>query len=54
MPGRYGWVGGTGTSAYVTPSTGTIAIMLTQVNVEGPESAGPLKDFWAYSAGEHR
>jgi len=29
VPGRYGWVGGTGTAAYVTPWTGTIAVWLT-------------------------
>jgi CubicO group peptidase (beta-lactamase class C family) len=26
--GRYGWVGGTGTSAHITPSTGRISILL--------------------------
>ncbi|GAB3873544.1 serine hydrolase domain-containing protein [Kibdelosporangium lantanae] len=54
VPGRYGWVGGTGTSAYVTPSTGSIAILLTQVGVESPEATALLTDFWTYSAGEHR
>ena len=34
--GRYGWVGGTGTSAHITPSTGTVAILLTQVAADGP------------------
>src|SRR6266545_1129386 len=34
--GRYGWVGGTGTTAHVAPSTGTIAILFTQVQMSGP------------------
>jgi CubicO group peptidase (beta-lactamase class C family) len=41
LPGRYGWVGGTGTSAHITPSTGTIAILLTQVAATvRPRSSG--------------
>src|SRR5580765_2909266 len=31
--GRYGWVGGTGTTAHVVPSTGTVGILLTQVQM---------------------
>jgi CubicO group peptidase (beta-lactamase class C family) len=31
VPGRYGWVGGTGTAAHVTASTGTVAILLSQL-----------------------
>ena len=33
VPGRYGWVGGTGTAAHVTPSTGAVTILLTQVEM---------------------
>jgi CubicO group peptidase (beta-lactamase class C family) len=51
VPGRYGWVGGTGTSAHITPSTGTIAILLTQVATEGPVTPGCMRDFWRYAAG---
>ena len=29
VPGRYGWVGGTGTTAHIVASTGTVAILLT-------------------------
>jgi len=50
VPGRYGWVGGTGTSAYVTPSTGTVAVLLTQVGLDGPVTPGHLHDFWRYAA----
>lgn len=51
VPGRYGWVGGTGTSAHITPSTGTIAILLTQVAVDSPVPPRWLPDFWRYVAG---
>ena len=50
VPGRYGWVGGTGTSAYITPSNGAVAILFTQVAVDGPVSPGWLPAFWRYAA----
>jgi CubicO group peptidase (beta-lactamase class C family) len=34
--GRYGWVGGTGTTAHVASATGTVGILFTQVQMEGP------------------
>ncbi|MFE3174214.1 serine hydrolase domain-containing protein [Amycolatopsis sp. NPDC059090] len=46
FPGRYGWVGGTGTSAYLTPSTGSVAILLTQRAVDGPGGIPHMQDFW--------
>jgi CubicO group peptidase (beta-lactamase class C family) len=49
--GRYGWVGGTGTSAHITPSSGTIAILLTQVAADSPVAPGWMRDFWRYAAG---
>ena len=39
VPGRYGWVGGTGTTAHIVPSTGTVAILLTQVALDRPGRA---------------
>ena len=36
VPGRYGWVGGTGTSAHITPSAGAVAILLAQVAADSP------------------
>jgi CubicO group peptidase (beta-lactamase class C family) len=51
VPGRYGWVGGTGTSAHITPSSGTIAILLTQVAADSPVAPGWMRDFWRYAAG---
>ena len=47
VPGRYGWVGGTGTSAHIVPSDGTIAILLTQVELGGPAGAAVLESFWS-------
>ena len=51
VPGRYGWVGGTGTSAHITPSAGTVAIALTQVATDGPVTPQWLPAFWRYAAG---
>jgi CubicO group peptidase (beta-lactamase class C family) len=49
VPGRYGWVGGTGTSAHLTPSAGTIAILLTQVAADSPVPPQWMRDFWLYA-----
>lgn len=48
--GRYGWVGGTGTSAHIVPSDGSIAIVLTQVELGGPTGAAVLETFWTAAA----
>ena len=50
IPGRYGWVGGTGTAAHVTPSTGTVAILLSQLEMAGPTQPALMRDFWRYAA----
>jgi CubicO group peptidase (beta-lactamase class C family) len=50
VPGRYGWVGGTGTSGYITPSTGTVAILLTQVAADSPTAPEWMREFWRYAA----
>ncbi|MBV8387640.1 MAG: beta-lactamase family protein [Acidimicrobiia bacterium] len=44
-PGRWGWVGGSGTSAYVDPVRDTVSVMLTQRAMMGPDD-GP-EPFWA-------
>lgn len=49
-PGRYGWVGGTGTTAHVIPSTGAVAILLTQVGLTSPEAPAIMRDFWRCAA----
>jgi CubicO group peptidase (beta-lactamase class C family) len=50
VPGRYGWVGGTGTALHIVPSAGSVAILLTQVAAEGPAASRYMNDFWAYAA----
>jgi CubicO group peptidase (beta-lactamase class C family) len=50
VPGRYGWVGGTGTTAHLTPSTGAVAILLSQLAMTGPTPTPLMRDFWRYAA----
>jgi CubicO group peptidase (beta-lactamase class C family) len=50
VPGRYGWVGGTGTAAHITPSTGTVTILLSQLELAGPTPPALMRDFWRYAA----
>lgn len=49
--GRYGWVGGTGTSAYVHPGDDVVAVLLTQVVLGAPGVEDLLKAFWTASRG---
>jgi CubicO group peptidase (beta-lactamase class C family) len=49
--GRYGWIGGTGTTAHVAPSTGTVGILLTQVQMTGPTPTPLMREFWQYAFG---
>ncbi|MEU0934475.1 serine hydrolase domain-containing protein [Embleya sp. NPDC005971] len=51
VPGRYGWVGGTGTAAHIVPSTGTATILLTQFEMSGPTPPTLMRDFWHLAAG---
>ncbi|MDQ6849113.1 MAG: beta-lactamase family protein [Actinomycetota bacterium] len=51
VPGRYGWVGGTGTAAHVIPQTGAVTILLTQLEMSGPTAPGLMRDFWQYATG---
>jgi CubicO group peptidase (beta-lactamase class C family) len=48
--GRYGWVGGTGTSAYNVHADKSIAILLTQTELDGPAGAPVLETFWTAAA----
>ncbi|MCZ4096828.1 serine hydrolase domain-containing protein [Streptomyces sp. H39-C1] len=50
VPGRYGWVGGTGTAAHITPSTGAVTILLSQLEMSGPTPPAVMRDFWRYAA----
>ncbi|NEA56197.1 beta-lactamase family protein [Streptomyces sp. SID13666] len=50
VPGRYGWVGGTGTAAHITPPTGAVTILLSQLEMSGPTPPAVMRDFWRYAA----
>jgi CubicO group peptidase (beta-lactamase class C family) len=47
--GRYGWVGGTGTTAHVAPASGTVGVLLTQVPMTGPTPTPLMREFWRYA-----
>jgi CubicO group peptidase (beta-lactamase class C family) len=49
--GRYGWVGGTGTSAHLAPSTDTVGVLLTQVQMTSPSPPPLMHEFWQYAFG---
>ena len=53
-PGRFGWDGGLGTSAYTDPAEGMIGILFTQRMMDSPEPPKVFTDFWtlAYAAME--
>jgi CubicO group peptidase (beta-lactamase class C family) len=51
VPGRYGWIGGTGTTAHIIPSSGTVTILMTQLEMSGPTPPALMRDFWRYAAG---
>ncbi len=53
-PGRYGWTGGTGTTAYIDPAERMIGILFTQRMMDSPEPPRFFTDFWtmAYEAME--
>ncbi|MGN6172733.1 MAG: serine hydrolase domain-containing protein [Streptosporangiaceae bacterium] len=50
VPGRYGWVGGTGTAAHITASTRTVSILLSQLEMAGPTAPALMRDFWRHAA----
>jgi CubicO group peptidase (beta-lactamase class C family) len=53
-PGRFGWTGSFGTTAYTDPAEGMIGILFTQRMMDSPEPPRIFTDFWtlAYSAME--
>ncbi|MGW1407306.1 serine hydrolase domain-containing protein [Streptomyces sp. NPDC002403] len=51
VPGRYGWVGGTGTAGHLTPATGAVTVLLTQLEMTGPTPPALMREFWRYAAG---
>lgn len=51
-PGRFGWDGGYGTSAYADPAEDLIGILMTQRMMDSPTMPLHFRDFWtsAYAA----
>ena len=47
VPGRFGWDGGFGTSAYSDPANDLIGILMTQRMMESPKPPAVFTDFWA-------
>ena len=50
-PGRFGWDGGLGTSAYTDPAEGMIGILFTQRMMDSPEPPKVFTDFWTLAYG---
>jgi CubicO group peptidase (beta-lactamase class C family) len=50
-PGRFGWTGGFGTTAYTDPAEGMIGILFTQRMMDSPESPKVFTDFWTLAYG---
>lgn len=50
-PGRFGWTGGFGTTAYTDPAEGMIDILFTQRMMDSPEPPKVYTDFWTLAYG---
>jgi CubicO group peptidase (beta-lactamase class C family) len=50
-PGRFGWTGGYGTTAYTNPAEGMIGILFTQRMMDSPEPPKAFSDFWTLAYG---
>ena len=49
VPGRFGWEGGFGTSAYSDPTNDFIGILFTQRLMDSPEPTAVSQDFWTHA-----
>jgi CubicO group peptidase (beta-lactamase class C family) len=49
VPGRFGWDGGFGTSAYSDPTNDFVGILFTQRLMDSPEPPAVFNDFWAHA-----
>lgn len=45
-PGRFGWTGGLGTSAYSDPKEDLVGVLMTQLLMDSPEAPHVFQDFW--------
>ena len=51
VPGRFGWDGGYGTTAYSDPNNDLVGILLTQRLMDSPEGPAVFGEFWAGAYG---
>lgn len=49
VPGRFGWDGGFGTSAYSDRPNDLVGILLTQRMMDSPEPPAVFEDFWSHA-----
>lgn len=50
-PGRFGWTGGLGATAYTDPAEGMIGILFTPRMMDSPEPPRVFTDFWTLAYG---
>ncbi len=50
-PGRFGWTGGFGTTAYTDPAEGMTGILFTQRMMDSPQAPKIFSDFWTLAYG---
>jgi CubicO group peptidase (beta-lactamase class C family) len=50
-PGRFGWTGGFGTTAYTDPAEDLVGILFTQRMMDSPEPPKVFVDFWTLAYG---
>lgn len=50
-PGRFGWTGGFGTTAYTDFAEGLVGILFTQRMMDSPEPPKVFTDFWTLAYG---
>jgi CubicO group peptidase (beta-lactamase class C family) len=50
VPGRFGWDGGFGTSAYSDPTHDFVGILMTQRLMDSPEPTRVWTDFWTHAS----
>jgi CubicO group peptidase (beta-lactamase class C family) len=53
VPGRFGWTGGFGTTAFADPTNDSIGILLTQRLMDSPEPPAVFKDFYTHTGMRH-
>ena len=53
-PGRFGWDGGLGTTAWTDPGEGMVTILFTQRMMESPTAPKLFTDFWSAAYGARK